>query len=83
MDDRQLREFVAIHVKEGAWQVVMLFWDKLLGRYLKSRKLTWWPTDEDHDLKVLCKVLTVEDCKLGSLTLSDRKVTEEGIKHIA
>ena len=85
MDDKQLREFVTAHVKEGAWQVVMLFWDKLLHRDskdddedavsgdLKSRKLTWWPTYEDHGLRILLKILTEWD----------RELTDEGAKHIA
>ena len=94
MDDEIFRKFVTIHVEKGAWQVVMLFWDELIRRDsrnndedtvsgdLKSRKLTWWPTDEDQDLQVLCKVLTEGDSKLDSLRIV-RGVTDEGVKHIA
>ena len=97
MDGLTLREFVTIHVIKGAWQVVMLFLDKLIHRDsrnidedtmsgdLKSRKLTWWPAHEDQDLQVLCKVLTEGDSKLDSLhfTSSASGVTDEGVKHIA
>ena len=90
-----LREFVTIHVKERAWQVVKLFWDELIRRDrrnndedavsfdLISRTLSWWPTNEDQDLEVLCKLLTESDCKLDNLHLSSNKVTDEGVKHIA
>ena len=95
MDGRTLREFVTIHVTKGAWQVVMLFRDELIRRDsrniyedtmsgdLKSRKLTWWPTDEDQDLQVLRKVLTEGDSKLDSLDLSRCKLADEGVKRIA
>ena len=95
MDGQTMRKFVTIHVREGAWQVVMLFRDELIRRDsrnidedtmsgdLKSRKLTWWPADEDQDLQVLCKVLTEGDSKLDSLDLSGCKLTDEGVKHIA
>jgi len=95
MDVKMLREFVTIHVKERAWQVVKLFWDELIRRDrrnndedavsadLRSRTLSWWPTNEDQDLQVLCKVLTESDCKLNSLNLSWCKVTDKGVKHIA
>ena len=95
MDGQMLREFVTIHVIKGAWQVVMLFRDELIRRDsrnidedtmsgdLKSRKLTWWPADEDQDLQILCKVLTEGDSKLDSLHITWRGVTDEGVKHIA
>ena len=94
MDDKTWREFVTIHVREGAWQVVMLFRDELICRDsrnndkdtvsgdLKSRKLTWWPTQEDQALRILCKVLTEEASKLDSLHLSECELTDEGVKDI-
>ena len=95
MDDEMSREFVTIHVKERAWQVVKLFWDELIRRDrrnndedavsfdLRSRTLSWWPTNEDQDLEVLCKLLTESDCKLDGLNFVLSNLTDFGVKHIA
>lgn len=32
MDDEELKQFVSVHIKEGAWQVVILFLDELMHR---------------------------------------------------
>ena len=50
MDEDELKTFLTIHVREGAWQVLLLFMDEL-----PTRKLPWdwyhevWDEDEGED----------------------------------
>ena len=50
MDKDELKRFLTIHIREGVWQVVLLFIDKLATRKLPR---DWyhevWGEDEDED----------------------------------
>ena len=46
MDEDELKTFLTIHIREGAWQVVLLFTDELSEYYLPW---DWCHEDEDED----------------------------------
>ena len=50
MDKDELKRFLTIHIREGVWQVVLLFIDKLATRKLPR---DWyhevWGEDKDED----------------------------------
>ena len=50
MDKDELKRFLTIHIREGVWQVVLLFIDKLATRKLpRDQYHEVWGEDEDED----------------------------------
>ena len=51
----------------------------------QSGILTWWPTDEDRDLVILCKAISQSSppLKITKLILSESPITDEGVENLS
>ena len=87
MDEEELKTFLTIHIREGAWQVAMLFLDELPRSQLSLLSLDDALEDEEIAISLCYSsrsgILTwwppLDDCDLATLckaiTDSDRKIS--------